>query len=124
MNDDGFDAVYTVDIKNLDMRTVKQNAALHLWCTQIAHTLNSSGIYMSGIFGEDYKIEWTMELVKARIVKRPMEAVFNITSTTKMQKKELDELLDYIYDYFSKNGIELPEFPNRELWENKQKQKD
>jgi len=116
------DAVYEIDIKNLDMRTVKQNSALHLFCTQVAHLLNSQGLYMTGVFGS--KIEWSMQLIKEQVFKATMKQVFNINSTTKLQKKELDELLDYIYRAFALKGVTLPEFPSRELWVNKQKNKD
>ena len=67
------DAVYTVDIKNLDMRTLKQNNAIHLWCNKIAKILNANSLYMMGVFGND--IEWSMDLVKTQIVKATIKKV-------------------------------------------------
>jgi len=46
-------AFYSCDIKNMDTRTVKQNSALHLWCTKIARLLNANNLYMKGVFGND-----------------------------------------------------------------------
>lgn len=109
------DAVYTVDIKNLDMRTVKQNAAIHLWCTQIANVLNANGLYMVGVFGND--IEWTMDLVKTQIVKATIKKVFDIDSTTKLKRKEIDELIDYVTIAFARKQVEIPSFPSKKLWD-------
>ena len=113
------DAVYIVDIKNLDMRTVKQNSALHLWCSKLAKVLNENQLYMIGVFGN--KIEWTMELVKTQIVKATIKQVFNIDSTTKLKRKEIDEMIDYVTVAFARKGVTLPSFPSRELWNEKEK---
>lgn len=111
-----FDAVYVIDIKNMDMRTVKQNSAIHLWASQIAEVLNANNLYMTGIFQND--IMWTMELVKGQIIKGLIKQIFNIDSTTKLKRKELDTLIDYITAIFGeKKGIKIPEFPNKKLWD-------
>ncbi len=57
-------AIYEVDMKNLDTRTAAQNRALHMWCDRIATLLNTKGLFMKGVFGNN--IEWTMELVKTQ----------------------------------------------------------
>ena len=110
------DADYIVDMKNMDSRTVAQNSALHLWCSQLSKLLNSKSIYMKGIFGNN--IVWTMELVKTQIIKGTIKKVFDIDSTTKLRKKEIDGMVDYITDTFASIQIEIPPFPSRELWEN------
>ena len=109
------DAEYEIDIKNIDSRTVAQNSALHLWCSQLAKVLNAHSLYMTGIFGNE--IEWTMDLVKTQIVKATIKKVFNINSTTKLMRKEIDTLIDYVTIAFAKKQIETPPFPSRELWE-------
>lgn len=108
-------AIYVVDIKNQDLRTLQQNKAVHLWATQIADLLNSKGLFMKGVFGKE--IMWTKELVKEQIIKETMKKIFNIDSTTKIQRKELDGLIDYVCLAFGTRSIVLPPFPNRELWE-------
>lgn len=110
------DAVYVIDIKNMDSRTLAQNNALHLWATQIATLLNANNLYMTGIFQND--IMWSMELVKTQIIKGLTKTLFNIDSTTKLKRKELDTLIDYITAIFGeKKGIKIPGFPNRKLWD-------
>lgn len=109
------DAIYSVDLKNMDNRTLAQNRALHLWCKQLAEALNRHGLYMTGVFGN--KIEWTMELSKTQIVKATMKAIFDIDSTAKLQKKQIDELVDYITAALATKGLVAPMFPSSELWE-------
>ena len=108
------DADYEIDIKNIDSRTVAQNSALHLWCSQLAKVLNANSLYMQGVFGNE--IEWTMELVKTQIVKATIKKVFNINSTTNLMRKEIDSLIDYVTIAFAKKQIEIPPFPSKELW--------
>lgn len=107
-------AIYVVDIKNMDIRTIKQNSSLHLWCNQIANLLNKNNLFMKGVFGND--ISWSMDLVKSQIVKATMKQVFDINSTTKLKRKQIDELVDYVTIAFASKGIEIPEFPSIDLW--------
>jgi len=97
------DGVYVIDIKNMDMRTLSQNNALHLWCTQIATVLNTNNIYMTGIFQND--IMWSMSLVKEQIIKGLIKTLFSIDSTTKLKRKELDTLIDYIVLIFGEKKV-------------------
>jgi len=108
--------VYQIDLKDMDVRTLKQNNALHLWCSQLSKLLNANQLYMKGVFGND--IEWTMELVKTQIVKNTIKQVFNISSTTKLKRKQIDELIDYVTITFATKQIEIPPFPSKELWNN------
>jgi len=109
------DAVYEVDIKNMDMRTVQQNKALHKWCSLIAEVLNNHNLYMTGVFGNE--ILWTMDLVKTQIIKATIKKVFDIDSTTKLKRKEIDQLIDFITIAFANKSVEIPPFPNKKLWE-------
>ena len=116
------DGIYQIDIKNMDMRTVRQNSALHLWAKQIADILNKNNLYMTGIFGNE--IMWSMESVKLNIIKSLIKKLFDIDSTTKLKRKEFDELIDTITIIFGeKKGIKIPLFPSRDLW-NDEKKKD
>jgi len=109
------DGIYAVDLKNLDTRTLQQNKALHKWCSMIADTLNKHNLYMTGVFGNE--IDWTMSLVKTQIVKTTIKKVFDINSTTKLKRKEIDHLIDFITIAFGRKGVSIPAFPKRELWE-------
>ena len=108
-------AIYEVDMKNLDTRTAAQNRALHMWCDRIATLLNTKGLFMKGVFGNN--IEWTMELVKTQIIKATIKQVFGVNSTTKLKRKEIDQLIDFVTIAFAKKGIAIPPFPSKELWE-------
>ena len=111
------DAEYELDFKNMNSRTAAQSRALHLWCTQIANVLNNNNMYMTGVFGND--IEWTMDLVKSQIIKATIKKVFNINSTTKLMRKEIDQLIDFVTIAFARKGVEIPPFPSKELWKDK-----
>lgn len=113
------DAVYEVDMKNLDSRTVMQNRSLHLWATKIANVLNENSLYMIGVFGN--KIDWSMDLVKTQIIKATIKKVFDIDSTTKLKRKEIDEMIDYVTIAFASKGVEIPKFPSKKLWDDIQK---
>lgn len=113
------DAVYTVDMKNLDTRTTAQNAALHKWCAQIAEMLNANNLYMTGVFGNE--IEWDMNLVKTQIIKSTIKKVFNINSTTQLKRKEIDQLIDFVTIAFGGKGVQIPPFPSKELWRENEK---
>jgi len=109
------DDVYTVDIKNLDTRSAAQNRSIHLWAEKIAHELNRNGLYMTGIFQNE--IIWNMSLVKEQIIKSLIKTLFNIDSTTKLKRKEVDQLIDYITAIFARKGVTIPPFPSRELFD-------
>jgi hypothetical protein len=111
------DAIYEVDMKNLDSRTIAQNSSLHLWASKIANILNANSLYMTGVFGN--KIEWSMNLVKEQIIKATIKKVFNVDSTTKLKRKEIDEMIDYVTIVFASKGVEIPPFPSKELWNDK-----
>ena len=109
------DAEYIIDMKNLDSRTSAQNSALHQWCTDIAKLLNEKELYMIGVFG--HKIDWSMDLVKSQIIKATIRKVFDVNSTTKLMRKEIDQLIDYVTAAFATKGVEIPPFPSKQLWE-------
>jgi len=57
-----------------------------------------------------------MDLVKTQIVKATIKKVFDLDTTTKLSRKQIDSLIDYVTVAFASKDIEIPEFPNRELW--------
>jgi len=40
-----------------------------------------------------------------------------LISTTKLKRKEIDNLIDFVTIAFGRKGIKIPDFPSRELWE-------
>lgn len=105
-------AVYEVDIKNMDIRTLKQNASLHLWCTQIASSLNDSGLYVSDVL--KVETQWNMERVKENIFKPVVEMLYGKKSTTKLNKDEFENIIDSVVLAFANKGIQIPLFPNKD----------
>jgi len=115
------DAIYEVDIKNLDMRTVKMNAALHLWYTQIAELLNKSNKKLSNEF-LTIEIDYSMELVKSIFGTLAVNFATDgrTVHTSKMMKKEFKKFIDVIVLLLARQEIEAPEFPNKKLWDEKE----
>ncbi len=110
---DGFkDGVYEVEIKNTQSRTSQQNAALHLWMTQIANTLNTENIPTTQILKAD--IHWDLEKVKHMIVRPLIQALFGTTTTTKLKKDDFELMINALTKMMGQKGIIIPEFPNNE----------
>ena len=64
-----------------------------------------------------------MESVKINIIKSLIKKLFDIDSTTKLKRKEFDELIDTITIIFGeKKGIKIPLFPSRDLWDEQKKE--
>ena len=105
------DAVYSVEIKNLDTRTIKQNAAYWKWCTMIAESLNNNGLYLTDIL----KIEtlWNKDNIHANIMLPVIKSTFDKTSSTKLEKKDYDQIIDVVTNAFAQKGIEIPNFPEK-----------
>ena len=85
---------YVVDIKNFDMRTLKQNAAMHKYFTLVAEALNDKQLTVKTIIKAD--IEWNPISVKSLLWKPIQEAVLHKKSTTELKRKEIDDVYDTI----------------------------
>ena len=116
------DAIYEVDIKNLDMRTVKMNNAMHLWFSQIAELLNRNNKKLSNEF-LTVEIDYNMELVKSIFGTLAVNYATDgrTTHTSKMMKKELEKFIYVIVMLLARQNIEAPQFPNKKLWDEKEK---
>ena len=103
---------YVVDIKNFDMRTLKQNAAMHKYFTLVAEALNDKQLTVKTIIKAD--IEWNPISVKSLLWKPIQEAVLHKKSTTELKRKEIDDVYDTINRALGeKFGIYVP-FPTIE----------
>ena len=61
------DGIYQVELSNLDLRTLTQNRAFHLYFNMVAVQLNNGGLYINKLIRDDkYKAEinWSGILVK------------------------------------------------------------
>lgn len=110
------DGIYQVKLSNLDLRTLTQNRAFHLYFTMVAVQLNNSGLYINTLIKEDkYKadIDWSGDLVKNQLWRPIMEAILDKKSTTQLEKAEVDRVYNTLNRYLSGLGISVP-FPNRD----------
>lgn len=76
---------YTLSFEKLEKkRSIRQNAALHLWFTQLSNTFNQDGIDMRAFLKADVDILWTPWGVKEYIWRPVQKQAFGIESTTKL----------------------------------------
>lgn len=110
------DGIYQVKLSNMDLRTLTQNRAFHLYFTMVAVQLNNSGLYINKLIKEEkYKadIDWSGNLVKEQLWKPIQNAILDKKSTTQLEKAEVDRVYNTLNRYLSGMGISVP-FPNRE----------
>lgn len=106
-------AIYAVEIKNLDSYSSLQNRALHLWFSQIAESFNDLNIPISALHKPTTK--WNGEMFKEMFYRPVLTTIIGKKSTTQLEKQELQLLIESLIRGFAYKGIELPEFPNREM---------
>ena len=105
-------AVYEIDIKYQDMRTLQQNKALHAYFTILAGVLNNSGQEITKVIKVD--TPWSAESVKELLWRPVMMQQLNKKSTTKLTKDEVTKVYDTLNRALSiKCGVSV-EFPNNE----------
>lgn len=105
------DAVYVVDIK-VAKRTDTQRRAYFLWATMIADILNKENKDLK--YEVDLSKYWNKDIVHETLLKKILKDKFNKDSTTKMNKDEVNQFIDEVVLFLANNGIECPDFPNRE----------
>ncbi len=108
-------ASYVCDIKNMDQRTILQNKAIHLFCKQIAETLNKEEFYIQDVIKLNTK--WDMLKVKEMLFKPVVKSLYTKDSTTKLDKGEFELIIDTLCLYMGKKGVTLPPFPSRDSLE-------
>lgn len=109
-------AVYEIDIKDADMRTVTQNRAIHLWCDMLANTMNTQSMVIQDVIKLNTK--WDMLKVKEMIFKPVVKSLYTKDSTTKLNKDEFELIIDTIIRALSYKGVEnIPDFPSRDSLE-------
>ena len=107
------DGVYDVNKTKSNIRTIKQNSALHKWCDLISTHLNDSGFYINTVLKAE--TVWSMEKVKENIFKPVVASLYDKKSTTKLNKDEFEKIIDTITLAFANKGIVVPSFPNKEM---------
>lgn len=97
--------------KYTETRTTRQNAALHLWFTQLAEALNKDGFDMRSVIKEDVDILWSDYTVK-ECLWRPVQKIFcGKKSTTQLTTEDINKIYDIINKAIGeRTGIYIP-FP-------------
>lgn len=105
-------AVYEVDIKNMDIRTLQQNRALHKYFAILASVLNNSGQEITKVIKVD--TPWSETSVKELLWRPVMMQQLNKRSTAKLTKDEVSQVYDTLNRALSMRCGVSVEFPNRE----------
>lgn len=97
-------------------RTLKQNASIHKYCDLLAKELNTLGLDMRVVLKPDYKIWWTMESIKENIVKPIAQYMYNVDSTTKLERHQVDKVHEQIMHMLCEKypGLDYIPFPSVE----------
>ncbi len=97
-------------------RTIQQNIAIHLFCSQLATELNNSGQEVKKIMAlkPEVDIPWSTLSVKELIWKVVQEAVTGKSSTVEANKVEYTDVYEVVNRFTSDRlGISIP-FPSEE----------
>lgn len=109
-------AVWVRIEKMRGVRTLPQNNALHLFCEQLAETLNNAGLPIQVVLKEVVDIDWNKDTVKELIWRPIQKAITNKESTTELDKvSEITEIYEHINRHFGERfGIHVP-FPTDQM---------
>ena len=100
--------------KSEKKRSLRQNAALHLWFQQLSDTFNQDGIDMRAFLKANVDIYWTPYGVKEYIWKVVQKQAFGDDSTTKLTTDKINKIVDFINKHIGeKYGIFIP-WPSEE----------
>lgn len=96
-------------------RTSQQNRALHKFFAIISEQLNEMGMeyHYFGLKGQELTMMYTPTIVKELVWKPIQKALFDIDSTTKLNTKQMNDVIDVLTKFFGERGVEI-EFPNIE----------
>ncbi len=98
-----------ISVKTGKQRTSTQNAALHLYCTQLAEALNDAGLDMVTVLSPGTEIPWTEHSIKSEMWKKVQKAMTGHESTTKPKTTEYGPIYDTISRYISQTfGVFVP----------------
>lgn len=102
----------------MEQRTLQQNKSIHLFCEQVAESLNLAGYSIQEVL-KNYTmdVEWTKDSVKELLWKTAQKRMFNKTSTRLLDKsKEIDAIYEVINRFLGEKlkieSIPFPHIPN------------
>src|SRR3990167_6850595 len=92
-------------------RTELQNNSLHLWCSQVADALNSSGLDLRKTLKQDFEIPWSPTLIKEILWRETQKIALGKRSTTELTTAEVTKVYDVLNRYLAKHGVHV-EWPH------------
>lgn len=96
-------------------RTIRQNAALHLYFTQLSEALNEAGLDQRKVLKPGVEIPWSPDAVKEQIYRPIMRAQLGKESTADQTVAEIDKVFDTITRHLGERfGIHIP-FPSIQI---------
>jgi hypothetical protein len=99
----------TATAKSGKKRTLVQNAALHVYCSQLAKKMDEGGIDMATFFKKDVHVPWTTLLVKETMWKPIQRLVLNKSSTTDANTSEYGKVYEVLNRHLAaQHGLHVP----------------
>jgi len=105
-----------VSVEDGGKMSKKQRGSLHVWCKQLADTLNDAGLYrviLSPINRREIEIPWTLITVKEDIYKPVLQGKTKKDSTEKQSTVEPSEVVLIVSKHFGEVGVICPPWPCR-----------
>jgi len=97
-------AVYVVDIKNMDIRSIAQNRLIHQVCKNISDELQKQNISLNSVIKHDTPC--SMLAVKELMFKSVVLSLYGKDSTTKLNKDELNLVFDTLIMALGSKGLD------------------
>ena len=95
--------------KKANTRTLKQNAAMHLYFTQLAEALNEAGFDMKKTIKEGIDIPWNSGNIKDFLWRPVQQAYLQKHSTTEITTGDIDKIYDIVNRTISlRTGVYVP----------------
>ena len=98
-----------MECTTVQTRTARQNRALHVYLRLLGEALNEAGLDQRKVLKSEFPIPWTTESAKQNLFSPIMKAMFDIDSTTKLERIQVSQVYDVLNRSFSeKYGISIP----------------
>lgn len=107
------DKYFQMQLTTARLRSSRQNNAIHLYCRLAAEDLSSAGLDQRKVLKPSFEIPWTQEAFKQNMFKPVMKAMFNIDSTTKLEKGQVGDVYEVINRELSKQFGVSTAFPDK-----------
>lgn len=101
--------------KEYPQRTLRQNRALHKYFTLLAESLNDAGYDMRRTLKAEVEIPWNAKTVKEYLWRPVQDAMLRKDSTTELDTKELDSVLEVLTRHIGQTTGVHVEFPSIEM---------